>query len=69
MQDLDNDEFINFDDQVNTSEPTIDPFEVDWRKTCRSQCLAEVIGENSLSESVKHCQQLERKSSQIYGSG
>lgn len=53
-QDLDNDEFIDFDNYVDTSEPTVDPSKVNWRKNCRSQCLAEGIGENSLSELVEH---------------
>ena len=40
-------------EDFNTSEPTIDPSEVDWRESSLSQCLAEVIGENYLSESVE----------------
>lgn len=51
---LDNDEFMNLFIDVDTSEPTVDPSKVNWRKNCRSQCLAEGIGENSLSESVEH---------------
>lgn len=51
MQNLDIDTFIDFDHQVDISEPTIDLSEVDWKKeNSRSQCLAKVIRENSLNE-------------------
>ena len=51
VQDLDIDTFIDFDYQVDISEPTIDLSEVDWKKeNSQSQCLAKVIRENSLYE-------------------
>lgn len=73
-QELSTDEFIVFDEQVDTSELTIDPSEVYWRENNQSQCFTKVMSKNSLSESVKQHKLLTRainwseKSSQIYGS-
>ena len=51
-QNLDINKLIDFDDQVDTSKPTLDPSKVDWRQKSRTHCIAE-IGEISLSESVE----------------
>ena len=46
------DEFIYFDEQVNTFEATIDTSEIDGGEYSRSHCLAEVIHEIFISESA-----------------
>ena len=38
-QDLDIDEFIDFDDQFDMSQPTIDPSEVEWREIADCSAL------------------------------
>ena len=33
------DEYIDFDGETITSEPAVDPIQVDWRKECREKTL------------------------------
>ena len=37
------DDYIDFNRETVTSEPSIDPLDVDWRQTCREKSINEVI--------------------------
>ena len=44
--DTSTDEFISFDDDVDTCEPAVDTSAVDWRQTLRSECISIVQSES-----------------------